>query len=60
MEYTMNNGFTELNASEMNDIDGGVFPVLFVVAGVSVTVGHALAAGAAVGLAAGGALVFKG
>ena len=31
-------------------IDGGAFPVLFVIWGVEVTVGHALAAGAAVRL----------
>ena len=59
MEYTMNNGFAELNASEMDDINGGAFPVLFVIWGVEVTVGHALAAGAAVGLTAGTALTLK-
>ncbi len=51
--------FSELSMSDMEMIDGGVFPVLFVVWGVEVTVGHALAAGAAVGLCAGGALVLK-
>jgi len=35
MEYTMNNGFAELSATEMNDIDGGV-PVVIIVAGVVV------------------------
>ena len=59
MEYTMNNGFTELNASEMDDINGGALPVLFVIWGIEVTVGHALAAGAAVGLTAGAALTLK-
>ena len=51
--------FAELSANEMEAIDGGVFPVLFVIWGVEVTVGHALAAGAAIGLCAGGALVLK-
>ncbi len=44
---------------ELLYVDGGAWPVLFVVWGVEVTVGHALAAGAAVGLTAGGALVLK-
>lgn len=46
----MENGFAELSADEMTENDGGVFPVLFVIWGVEVTVGHALAAGAAIGL----------
>ena len=28
MEYTMNNGFAELNASEMDDINGGALPLI--------------------------------
>lgn len=52
-------GFQELTVQETLEIDGGAFPVLFVIWGVKVTVGHALAAGAAVGLAAGGAVVLK-
>lgn len=59
MENVMKNGFAELSVNETEMIDGGVFPVLFVIWGVEVTVGHALAAGAAVGLCAGGALVLK-
>jgi hypothetical protein len=38
-------GFAELTSDETLATEGGVFPVLFVVWGVSVTVGHALAAG---------------
>lgn len=51
--------FDSLNSSELTNIDGGAFPVLFVIWGVQVTVGHCLAAGAAIGLTAGGALVLK-
>lgn len=59
-ESTMNQaGFTELAANDIMDVNGGAFPVLFVIWGVQVTVGHCLAAGAAVGLAAGGAVVLK-
>ena len=28
MEYTINNGFAELNAVEMENIDGGVLPII--------------------------------
>ncbi|WP_295069971.1 class IIb bacteriocin, lactobin A/cerein 7B family [Ruminococcus sp.] len=28
MEYTMNNGFAELNAVEMENIDGGIIPLI--------------------------------
>ena len=54
-----NKGFTNLSANDSMDISGGVFPVLFVIWGISVTVGHCLAAGAAVGLAAGSVVVLK-
>lgn len=53
MEMILNNQFEELDNNELNMIDGGAWPVLFVVWGVKVTVGHCLAAGAAIGLAAG-------
>ena len=43
----------------MEIIDGGVFPVLFVIWGIEVTVGHALAAGAAVGPLCGWSPCFK-
>lgn len=59
MELTKTNSFTELSVNDMEMIDGGGFPVLFVIWGIEVTVGHALAAGTAVGLCAGGALVLK-
>ena len=59
MENINSKGFAELSVNDTGMIDGGAFPVLFVIWGVEVTVGHALAAGAAVGLCAGGALVFK-
>lgn len=52
-------GFKDLSTDEVMEVNGGAFPVLFVIWGVKVTVGHALAAGAAVGLAAGGAVVLK-
>jgi len=45
-------GFVELDSDEKMQVAGGAFPVLFVIWGVKVTVGHCLAAGAAVGLAA--------
>lgn len=60
MENILSNSFTELSVNDLEMIDGGAFPVLFVIWGIEVTVGHALAAGAAVGLCAGGALVLKG
>ncbi len=55
----LKNDMLELTQDEMLQIDGGAWPVLFVIYGVKVTVGHALAAGTAVGLTAGGALVLK-
>lgn len=55
----MSNGFSDLTKNEIMDVNGGAWPVLFVIWGVKVTVGHCLAAGAAVGLAAGGAVVLK-
>lgn len=54
-----NSKFNELSDELLMDVSGGAFPVLFVIWGVKVTVGHCLAAGAAVGLTAGGALVLK-
>ena len=59
MENVMSKGFTELSVNDMEMIDGGAWPVLFVFMGYEVTVGLALKAGAAVGLCAGGALVLK-
>lgn len=59
MEKDLTKGFCEMAQDELLYVDGGAWPVLFVVWGVEVTVGHALAAGAAVGLTAGGALVLK-
>lgn len=55
----LKNGLCEMTQGEMLKIDGGAFPVLFVIWGIEVTVGHCLAAGTAIGLTAGGALVFK-
>ena len=56
MEMVKTNNFTEMSACEMQEIDGGFFgPVLFTIWGVKVMVGHCLAAGAAIGLAAGAA-----
>ncbi|BAM46848.1 class IIb bacteriocin, lactobin A/cerein 7B family [Amphibacillus xylanus] len=56
MELALNNRFTELSKNELEVVDGGFFgPTLFVIWGVKVTVGHCLAAGAAVGIAAGAA-----
>ena len=59
MEMVLQNGFTELAAEEVFDVDGGAWPVLFTIWGIKVTVGHCLAAGATVGLTAGGALILK-
>ena len=59
MEMALNNGFCEMTQEEVDSVNGGAWPVLFVIWGVKVTVGHCLAAGAAVGLTAGGALVLK-
>lgn len=57
MEMTLDMGaFEALAPHEMMEIDGGFFgPVLFTIWGIQVTVGHCLAAGAAIGLAAGAA-----
>lgn len=55
MDLKMNNGFADLCVEEMEQVDGGAFPVLFVIWGFEVTVGHCLAAGATIGLAAGAA-----
>ncbi len=53
------NGFQELSEDEMYQVGGEFGPVLFVIWGVQVTVGHCLAAGAALGLTAGGAVVLS-
>ena len=56
MEIVLNKGFCEMPQDEMMMTDGGFFgPVLFTIWGVNVTVGHCLAAGAAIGIAAGAA-----
>lgn len=56
MEVIMNNGFCELSQDEMILVDGGFFgPVVFTIWGVKVLVGHCLAAGATIGIAAGAA-----
>lgn len=56
MKMTLKNGFCEMSQDEMLMTDGGFFgPTLFVIWGIKVTVGHCLAAGAAIGLAAGAA-----
>lgn len=56
METNLNNGFCEMSQDDMINVDGGFFgPVLFTIWGVEVLVGHCLAAGAAIGLAAGAA-----
>jgi len=64
MELAMTNGFSELSFNEAEKIDGGLLPllgiVLFSVLGTEVTVGMCLAAGAAIGLVAGGAVAIKG
>lgn len=54
MELTINMGeFESLEENDMIEIDGGFFgPVLFTVWGTKVLVGHALSAGATLGLAA--------
>lgn len=57
MNYESN--LKDLSNNEVMEVNGGVWPVLFVIWGVQVTVGHCLVAGAAVGLAAGGAVVLK-
>ena len=43
MENINSKGFAELSVNDTEMIDGGAFPVLFVIWGVEVTVGHALA-----------------
>ena len=51
MEYTMNN-FTELNAAEMNETDGGIVittTTLLICAGASLVLGCATGAGIYVG-----------
>ena len=56
MEMIKTNAFTEMSFDEMQTLDGGFFgPTLFTIWGVKVLVGHCLAAGAAIGLAAGAA-----
>lgn len=56
MDKNLSSGFCELSQDEMMMVDGGFFgPTLFVIWGISVQVGHCLAAGAAIGLAAGAA-----
>lgn len=56
MEMVLNNGFSEMSQDEIMMTDGGFFgPVLFSIWGIQVTVGHCLAAGAAIGIAAGAA-----
>ena len=59
MDVTKSNGFYEMTEDEMVEMDGGALPVLFVIWGIEVTVGHCLAAGAALGLTAGGALILN-
>ncbi len=55
MEMIKNN-FNEMSVCEMQQIEGGFFgPVLFTIFGVKVLLGHCLAAGAAIGIAAGAA-----
>lgn len=59
-EFALNyEGFKCIPDSEMMEINGGIFPVLFVIWGISVTVGDCLVAGAAIGLVAGGAIALK-
>lgn len=56
MELVLSNEFEMVNEKEMIEIEGGFFgPVLFTIWGVKVMVGHCLAAGAAIGMAAGAA-----
>lgn len=56
MEMILNNGFCEMSQDEMVTTEGGFFgPVLFTIWGIDVMVGHCLAAGAAIGIAAGAA-----
>ncbi|MGH4119273.1 class IIb bacteriocin, lactobin A/cerein 7B family [Clostridium sp.] len=58
--YDLNSiGFDTLSKDEMLETNGGVFPVLFVIWGISVTVGHCLAAGATLGLVAGSVVAIK-
>ena len=61
MEMIKANGFDELTIGEMNAVDGGLAltTTLFTALGIKVTVGMALKGGAAVGLTAGGAVVFS-
>ena len=63
MELTSNTNLLTINNNELANINGGsltLATVLFVALGYKVTVGVYLAAGAAIGLVAGGAVVIKG
>lgn len=53
-------GFEPLNEFELIEVDGGFLgTVIFTFYGIKVTVGMCMAAGAAIGLAAGGAVALK-
>lgn len=63
MEMTLNANFLAIENDDLNSINGGsitLATVLFVALGYEVTVGACLAAGAAIGLVAGGAVIIKG
>ncbi len=56
MESIKCSGFEEIQYEEQQTVEGGFFgPVLFTIWGIEVTVGHCLAAGATIGIAAGAA-----
>lgn len=56
MEIIKLSGFEEVEYEEQQMVEGGFFgPVLFTIWGVEVMVGHCLAAGATIGIAAGAA-----
>ncbi len=60
----MANGFNEISQNEMMEVDGGLaflaIPLIEIAKwGITITVGHCLAAGSAVGLAAGGVVASK-
>lgn len=63
MEMVLNKNFSTMDNFDLNNVNGGsitLATILFVALGYNVTVGACLAAGAAIGLVAGGAVIIKG
>ncbi|WP_139903607.1 class IIb bacteriocin, lactobin A/cerein 7B family [Clostridium thermarum] len=61
MDLNFNNSMLiEVSTDDLQNINGGFLgTVLFTIAGVKVTIGMCMAAGSAIGLVAGGAVILK-